>query len=96
MGTVSWDGEYLVVENDEGAYGTESIWDVSDPTRPEERVRLTEADGLGRIPLTNEIGPNSRTSYVFTPGSEDATVLDLDAGEVATRIDLGGQAFTGT
>jgi hypothetical protein len=33
---------------------------------------------------------------VFTPGSEDATVLDLDAGEVATRIDLGGQAFTGT
>ena len=96
MGTVSWDGEYLVVENDEGASGTESIWDVSDPTRPEERGRLTEADGLGRSPLTNEIGPDSRTSYVFTPGTEDLTVLDLDAGEVATRIDLGGQAFTGT
>ena len=96
MGTVSWNGEYLVVENDEGAYGTESIWDVSDPTRPEERVRLTETDGLGRSPLTNEIGPGSRFSYVFTPGTEDLTVLDLDAGEVTTRIDLSGQAFTGT
>jgi YVTN family beta-propeller protein len=96
MGTASWDGESLVVENDEGAYGTESIWDVSDPTRPEERVRLTEADGLGRTPLTSEIGPDSRTAYVFTPGTEDLTVLDLEAGEVTTRIDLGGQAFTGT
>jgi YVTN family beta-propeller protein len=33
---------------------------------------------------------------VFTPGSSDVTVVDLEAGSVSDRIDLGGQAFVGT
>jgi hypothetical protein len=33
---------------------------------------------------------------VFTPGSEDVTVVGLAAGEVRGRIDLGGRAFVGT
>ena len=96
MNTVAWDGDTLLVENSGGDTGTESIWDVSDPADPEEVVRLTAADGLGARPLTSEIGPNSEFGYVFTPGSDDVTVVDLAAGEVAGRIDLGGSAFVGT
>jgi len=96
MGTASWDGETLLVEHDEGDTGTESIWETTDPANPSERVRLTGDDGLGERPLTSEIGPDSETGYVFTPGSEDVTVVDLAAGTVTGRIDLGGSAFVGT
>jgi DNA-binding beta-propeller fold protein YncE len=96
MDTVSWDGETLLVENNEGETGTESIWDISDPTEPEERVRLTSDDGLGELPLTSEIGPDSEIGYVFTANSQNVTVLDIPAGEVIESIDLGGSAFVGT
>jgi len=96
MGTAAWDGETLLVEHNTGAQGAESIWDVSDPGSPEERVRLTPEDGLGEGPLTSEIGPDSETGYVFTPGTDDVTVVDLVAGEVETRLDLGGSAFVGS
>ena len=96
MGTASWDGEILLVENNEGDTGTESVWDVSDPAEPEEAVRFTADDGLGALPLTSEIGPDSETAYVFTPDSEDVTVIDLAANEITGRIDLGGSAFVGT
>ncbi|WP_198662014.1 YncE family protein [Halorussus litoreus] len=96
MATAGWDGDVMLVENDEGATGTESIWDVSDPAAPTETVRLTSEDGLGERPLTSEIGPDSETGYVFTPGTNDVTVIDLADGSVAERIDLGGKAFVGT
>jgi YVTN family beta-propeller protein len=95
MGTVSPDGETLLVEHNEGDTGTESVWDVSDPANPRETARLTAADDLGERPLTSEIGPDSETGYVFTPGSNDVTVLDLGAGTVTDRLDLGGSAFVG-
>ncbi|MFB6218470.1 MAG: hypothetical protein ABEH77_04700, partial [Halobacteriaceae archaeon] len=96
MGTAAWDGDTLLVEHNEGATGTESVWDVSDPAQPELRARLTADDGLGARPLTSEIGPDSETGYVFTPGSGDVTVLDVGTGEVTDHIDLGGEAFVGT
>jgi DNA-binding beta-propeller fold protein YncE len=96
MATAAWDGERLLVEHSEGDGGTESVWDVSDPASPEVVTRLTAEDGLGRRPLTSEIGPESEVGYVFTPGSEDVTVVDLVAGEVTGRLDLGGAAFVGT
>jgi len=96
MGTAAPDGNTLLVEHNEGRRGSEGIWDTSDPGAPEERVRLTSEDGLGSRPLTSEIGPDSSTGYVFTPGTNDATVVDLDAGTVTERIDLGGSAFVGT
>jgi YVTN family beta-propeller protein len=96
MGTAAPDGETLLVEHNEGLAGTESIWDTNDPAAPEERVRLTSDDGLGERPLTSEIGPDSATGYVFTPGTNDVTVVDLDAGTVTDRIDVGGSAFVGT
>lgn len=95
MGTAAWDGETLLIENS-GRNGSESIWDVSDPTDPVERARLTPDDGLGRGPLTSEIGPDSAYGYVFTADSDDVTVIDLDAGEVVDRLDLGGAAFVGS
>lgn len=96
MGTAAWDGETLLVEHNEGDTGSESIWDVSDPSEPEERARLTPDDGLGGGPLTSEIGPDSAVGYVFTPETEDVSVLDLESGTVLDRLDLGGQAFVGT
>lgn len=96
MGTASWDGSTLLVENNGGDGGSESIWDVSDPANPVERTRLGQADGLGRGPLTSEIGPESAVGYVFTRASEDVTVVDLATGQVVDRLALGGRAFTGT
>ncbi|WP_436935833.1 hypothetical protein [Halovenus marina] len=96
MGTAAWDGERMLVEHNAGDRGSESIWDVSDPTEPTELARLTPADGLGDGPLTSEIGPDSETGYVFTPGTEDVTVVDLGEEIVVDRLDLGGQAFVGT
>jgi YVTN family beta-propeller protein len=95
MGTVSPDGGRLLVEHDEGA-GTESVWDLSDPAAPELTARVTTDDGLGERPLTSEVGPDGERGYVFTPGTNDVTVLDLGDGSVAERIDLGGSAFAGT
>jgi len=96
MGTASPDGEVLLVEHDEGEAGTESVWDTTDPVDPTPVHRITAEDGLGERPLTSEIGPDSETGYVFTPGSEDVTVVDLAAGTVTDRLDLGGEAFVGT
>ncbi|WP_049893878.1 hypothetical protein [Salinarchaeum sp. Harcht-Bsk1] len=96
MGTVAPDGETLLVEHDEGEAGTESIWSLADPAEPRLTARLTTADGLGRRPLTSEIGPDSATGYVFTPGSNDVTLVDLAAGTVTERLDVGGAAFAGT
>ena len=96
MGTAATDGETMLVENNEGETGTESIWDVSDPESPREAARLTSDDGLGHLPLTSEIGPDADVGYVFTPDTEDVTVIDLPGEAVADRIDLGGKAFVGT
>ena len=96
MGTAAWDGDTLLVENNGSDTGTESIWDISDPAEPEEITRLTANDGLGALPLTSEIGPDSETGYVFTPGSENVTVIDLVEHEVIDTLDLGGSAFVGT
>jgi len=96
MGTVAPDGRTLLVEHNESNGGSESIWTLDDPAAPSQTARLTAEDGLGRRPLTSEIGPDSGIGYVFTPGSNDVTVVDLTNGTVTTRLDLGGSAFVGT
>ena len=96
MGTAATDGETMLVENNEGETGTESIWDVSDPESPREVARLTSDDGLGHLPLTSEIGPDAEVGYVFTPDTEDVSVIDVENGTVTDRLDLGGKAFVGT
>jgi len=96
MGTVAPDGRTLLVEHNEANGGSESVWTLDDPAAPSETARLTVEDGLGSRPLTSEIGPDSETGYVFTPGSNDVTVINLTDGTVTTRLDLGGSAFVGT
>jgi YVTN family beta-propeller protein len=96
MGTAAPDGETMLVEHDEGETGTESVWDLSDPANPREVTRLTSDDGLGKRPLTSEIASDSGTGFVFTPGSNDVSVVDLSEGSVTGRIDLGGSAFVGS
>ncbi|ELZ22280.1 hypothetical protein C475_17248 [Halosimplex carlsbadense 2-9-1] len=94
MGTVAPSGDRLIVEHQTG---TESIWDTSDPASPALLTQLTpDADGLGAGALTSEVGPESRYGYVFTPGTDDVSVVDIQAGTVADRIDIGGSAFAGT
>jgi DNA-binding beta-propeller fold protein YncE len=96
MGTVAPDGRTLLVEHNEANGGTEGIWTLDESAAPSETARLTADDGLGRRPLTSEIGPSSEIGYVFTPGSNDVTVIDILDGTVTTRLDLGGAAFVGT
>lgn len=93
MATVAPGGERMLVEH---RSGTETVWDLSDPAAPAEVARLTAADGLGEGPLTSEIAADGVTGFVFTPGSEAVSVVDLAAGDVVDRIDLGGRAFAGT
>lgn len=102
MCTASFDGETLLVENGEGELGpdgerrgSESIWDVSDPTDPVERVRLTRDDGFGGLPITSEISEDGTTGYVFAP-AVGVVVLDIEAGAIEGTIDIGGSAIAGT
>ena len=87
-----WGGGYVR----EDGYGRTRILDASDPAAPVELTRLTSEDDLGRRPLTSEVGPDSDTGYVFTPGSNDVTVVDIPGERVTRRIDLGGSAYAGT
>ncbi|MFB6302479.1 MAG: YncE family protein [Haloferacaceae archaeon] len=103
MATASFDGGTLFVENGEGTLGengerrgSESIWDVSDPTSPEEVARITRDDGLPGLPITSEIGPDGATAYLFTPAANGLVVVDVDAAEITGTIDVGGSTIGGT
>jgi len=93
MGTVAPNGDRLVIEHQTG---TESIWDTSDPADPELLAQLTPDDGLGEGALTSEVGPDSAVGYVFTPGTNDVSVVDIEARDATERISLDGAAFAGT
>ena len=93
MGTIAPSGDRLILEHQPG---TESIWDTSEPADPTLLAQLTPDDGLGKGALTSEVGPESRIGYVFTPGTDDVSVVDIRDESVAGRIDLGGSAFAGT
>lgn len=102
MATASYDGEVMFVENGEGTLGedgatpgSESIWDISDPTAPEELARITRDDGLPGLPITSEIGPDGEVAYLFTPAAGGLVVVDISAREIAETIDLGGGTIGG-
>lgn len=103
MCTASFDGQYLLVENGEGELGSdpaveregsESIWDISNPERPEEITKITRDDGLPSAPITSEVDPDSEAAYLFTPGA-GVTVVDIDSGTIAETLDIGGTAISG-
>lgn len=103
MCTASFDGELLLVENGEGTLGgdpevprvgSESVWDISDPENPEEIVKITGDDGLPGAPITSEVAPDNTAAYLFIPG-EGVGVIDLEANEYATTLDVGGNSIAG-
>ncbi len=96
MGTASWDGNYLSIENFESPDGTESIFDISDPENIEEIERFTQSDGLGVDPWTSEFGPDNEYLYVFTSGSGEVSVIDLVNMEIEKKLDVGGEAQVGS
>lgn len=104
MATASFDGDLLLVENGEGELGSdpdvpragsESIWDVSDPETPTELERITRDDGLPAMPITSEIDPDAEAAYLFTPGAEAMTVIDLEDRAVDRELDVGGTSISG-
>lgn len=104
MATASFAGDLLLVENGEGTLGSdpavprkgsESVWDVSTPDEPAERERITRDDGLPAAPITSEIDPDGEAGYLFTPGADSVTVLDLEDGAIDGALDVGGSAISG-
>jgi len=102
MATVSPTGNVLFVENavvpGGSATGSESIFDVSDPTRPREVARLSVSDGLGHMPLTSEITPDGRYGMVICRASDEVSVVDTQALEVVAKVPFpsGSQPVAGT
>ncbi|MFC7187218.1 twin-arginine translocation signal domain-containing protein [Halorubrum yunnanense] len=103
MCTASFDGELLLVENGEGTLGgepevaregSESVWDISDPENPEEIAKITRDDGLPGMPITSEVAPDNTAAYLFIPG-EGVGVIDLEANEYETTLDVGGSSIAG-
>ena len=103
MCTASFDGELLLVENGEGTLGgepevpregSESVWDISDPETPEEIAKITRDDGLPSAPITSEVAPDNTAAYLFIPG-EGVGVVDLEANEYETTLDVGGSSISG-
>jgi hypothetical protein len=103
MSTASFGGDVMLVENGEGSLGedgetqgSESIWDISDPTSPEEVAKITRDDGLPGLPITSEVGPDGETAYLFTPAASGLVVVDIENAEISTTIDVGGSTIGGT
>lgn len=103
MSTASFGGDVMLVENGNGTLGedgqtqgSESIWDISDPTSPDERAKITRDDGLPGLPITSEIGPDGETGYLFTPAASGLVVVDIDNADISTTIDVGGSTIGGT
>lgn len=88
MATVSPDGKYVFVETFEGGTGTEMIWDVSAPKDPVEVRRLTQKEGLGINPWSDEFTPDGRYNFIINRGSGDITVVDLDDLEIVNTIPI--------
>jgi len=102
MATVSPSGNVLFVENvvvpGVSPTGSESVYELSDPARPQEAARLTAADGLGHRPLTSEITPDGRYGMVICRDSSEVSVIDTERLAVAATVSFpdGSNPVTGT
>jgi len=84
-------GKYALVELFEGL-GHYAIIDVSDPLHMHEVKRLTQDDGLGVRPMTDEFSPDGKYAYLITNGSPTVgpqiSVLNLTDLQVENNIAL--------
>ena len=102
MGTVSPAGNILFIENApvEGGpdAGSESIFDLTDPANPVEIARLSQAEGLGRGPITSEFTLDGRYGLVICRDSSELSVVDTQNPEVVAQVPFpeGSNPLTGT
>ncbi len=84
-------GKLALVETLEGA-GNYVVLDVSDPRHMRQIKSLTQADGLGIRPMTNEFSPDGKYAYLITNGSVSMppviSVLDLSDLQIVNNIAL--------
>jgi hypothetical protein len=85
-------GNIVLVENLEAPYGTVTVVDILDPFNPVEVKRITQADGLGITPMTNEFTPDGLFAYMIMNGSPSEPgridVLNLETLEIENNIEL--------
>ncbi|MHB1232714.1 MAG: YncE family protein [Burkholderiales bacterium] len=88
---LSTNGKIALVEVLEGQGGY-SVIDVSDPYHMREIKRITQADGLGVRPSTNEFSPDGKYAYLITTGTPTVpgviSVLDLASLKIVNNIAL--------
>jgi DNA-binding beta-propeller fold protein YncE len=102
MGTVSPTSNYLFIENAQVRggpdAGSESVFDLSDPGRPVEIVRLSQADGLGSGPITSEFTADGRYGIVICRGSSNLSIVDTASLEITENVAFpeGSNPLTGT
>lgn len=84
-------GKIALVETLEGQ-GQYVVLDVSNPHHPRQIKTLTQADGLGIRPQTNEFSPDGKHAYLITNGSPSMppmiSVLDLNDLQIVNNIAL--------
>ena len=101
MGTVSPAGNVLFIENaivDGGPdEGSESIFDLSDPANPVEIARFSQADGLGRGPITSEFTWDGRYGIVICRDSSELSIIDTESLELVKNVQFpsGSNPITG-
>jgi len=84
-------GKIAMVETLEGA-GQYIVLDVSDPEHMKQIKNISQADGLGVRPITNEFSPDGKYVYSITNGSPSVppqiSVIDLSDLQVVNNIAL--------
>ena len=87
-------GKIALVEVLEGLGGY-AVLDVSDPYNMREIKRITQADGLGVRPSTNEFSPDGKYAYLITTGTPTVpaaiSVLDVASLQIVNNIALPDQ-----
>lgn len=87
MGTVSWDGKIWAIEGSDGN-GSEAYLSLANPKHPTVLKVITQADGLGTGPHTDEFSPNNQYDFVLDRTSSDVSVVSMKTFKVIHTIQL--------
>ncbi len=102
MATVSPTGNVLLVENaivpGGSQNGSESVFDLSDPTKPVEVARLGPSEGMGVGPITSGVSLDGRYGLVICRDSSEVSVIDVASLSVVERVEFpaGSNPITGS
>jgi len=102
MATVSPTGNVLLVENaivpGGSQNGSESVFDLSDPTKPVEVARLGPSEGMGVGPITSGVSLDGRYGLVVCRDSSEVSVIDTQSLKVVKSIEFpqGSNPVAGT